>query len=69
MRLRRLEDQRCKLMQVVSPVGPCVEAAALVLLHVDAGVFQDGNRGMAVLKCDVSSLIELGNHPELNTPT
>ena len=93
-RLRRLEDQGRELMQIVSPVGPCMEAAALMLLHLDAGAFKDGNRSMTVLERDVilariypeetkrlarsaycatsvscSSLIELGNHPELNTPT
>ena len=53
MSIGRLEDERRKLLQIVSPVGPCVEAAALVLLHIDSGIFQDGNRGMAVLKRNV----------------
>jgi len=52
-RLRRLEDQGRELMQIVSPVGPCMEAAALMLLHLDAGAFKDGNRSMTVLERDV----------------
>ena len=61
MRLRRLEDQRRELMQIVSPVGPCVETAALVLLHTDSCILQNGNCGMAVLKRDV---VLAGIHPE-----
>ena len=69
MRFSRLEDQGSELMQIVSPVGPCVKAAALVLLHIDTGVIQDGNRGMAILERDVVLAVHPPRTGETACPT
>ena len=49
----RLEDKGRVLVQIVSPVGPGVKAAAFVILHMDSGIFQNGYGGTTVLKRDV----------------
>ena len=61
LRTAFLEKQRRKLIQVVSPVIPRVEAGALMLLHVDSGFFEDGNRGIAILQRDI---VLAGIYPE-----